>query len=349
MKTDYIIVGQGIAGSVMALTLRQAGRSVLIVDAAGKSSSSAIAAGVYNPFNFRRSMPVWKAEEAASMASRFYAEAEQVTGVPFHVSTPIVRVFQSEKEAAEWGAYITFPGARFAQSPDDAGRRGAVITPYGSGMLSGGGVVNTERLISATRTLFDNQGYYINEHFDHPALIVGDNGVQYRSVEARKIIFCEGHLASGNSFFPERSIVPTKGELIHISVPGLNESSVINGPVYLAPLGNDEYVCGATFNPGRSDEEKTAQGRDELLTKLRTFVDLPCTVIRHLAGVRPAGRDRKPVIGLSSGSHNVAIFNGFGSKGVLMAPYLAQLLVNHVENQAEIPAEINIRRFGKGK
>ena len=31
-KTDYIIVGQGLAGSILALTLLKKGKSVIIID-----------------------------------------------------------------------------------------------------------------------------------------------------------------------------------------------------------------------------------------------------------------------------------------------------------------------------
>ena len=55
-----------------------------------------------------------------------------------------------------------------------------------------------------------------------------------------------------NGLFSDVHLAPTKGEVVHVSIPDLNLTEILHGPVYLSPLGNDLYVCGATFDPGKS-------------------------------------------------------------------------------------------------
>ena len=51
---DYLIVGQGLAGSLLAMTLVKMGKSVLVVDRYQTSSASRVAAGLLNPVTGRK-------------------------------------------------------------------------------------------------------------------------------------------------------------------------------------------------------------------------------------------------------------------------------------------------------
>ncbi|MBK8367632.1 MAG: hypothetical protein IPL10_09490 [Bacteroidetes bacterium] len=51
---DFIIVGQGIAGSVLSLSLISAGYAVLVISTPNLSTSSKIAAGIWNLIVFKR-------------------------------------------------------------------------------------------------------------------------------------------------------------------------------------------------------------------------------------------------------------------------------------------------------
>lgn len=313
----------------------------------GRSWSSGVAAGIYNPFNFRRASPLPHAKSASPIASEFYARIEKICEGEFHSSKSIVRVFSDAQERELWTKYVAQPDAKFASSAivndlyDDK-----IKMPFGSGLVTGGGVVNTGALMFHVKAFFEQQNLYREEWFDTDKLEYSDEAVCYdQRITAKNIIFCEGHLAPGNALFPHIPVVPTKGEILHVHIPGLNATEVINGSVYLSPIGNDLYICGATFNPGRSDEQTTEAGKNELIEKLESLVNIPFRVESHFAGVRPAGRDRKPVIGRSRNHRNLSIFNGFGSKAVLMSPFLAQMLADHLETGADLLPEVNIARF----
>ena len=81
------------------------------------------------------------------------------------------------------------------------------------------------------------------------------------------------------------------------------------------------------------------------LEKQGSMIALPFRAESQFAGVRPAGKDRKAMVGLHDLHKNVAIFNGAGGRGVLLSPFFAQLLADHMESGASIPLEIDFARF----
>ena len=62
MKVDYIIVGQGLAGSLIAYELLKRNRKILVYDLPEENQSSSVAAGLFNPVTGRRFVKTWKAD-----------------------------------------------------------------------------------------------------------------------------------------------------------------------------------------------------------------------------------------------------------------------------------------------
>ena len=346
VKIDYLIVGQGIAGSTLAMTLYNRGKRVLIVSKDGLSSSSAVAAGIYNPFNFRKTTPTRFAREATPLAKTFYKALEAQLDSNFHTDKNIIRVFGSSLEYDQWSAYVSQNDSVFASRSTAPGEITEKLNaPFGTGIITGGGVINTAGYIYAVKKFFADRNLYRDEKFTGNLEFSEEEVLYNGEITAQKVIFCDGHLASFNKYYPRLSIAPTKGETLHVFIPELKSNDVINGPVYLSPLGNDLYDCGATFNPGKADEEVTETGRDELISKLQKMICVTFRAESQFSGVRPAGRDRKPVIGVSREERKIAFFNGFGSKAVLLSPFLAQMLADHLESGTEILPEVSISRF----
>jgi glycine oxidase len=114
-----------------------------------------------------------------------------------------------------------------------------------------------------------------------------------------------------------------KGELIEIAAPGLQEGFILKGEVFVLPLGDGRFRVGATYSHDTLDNEPTAAGLTELTTKLEKMIVVPYTVTSHRAGLRPTTYDRQPVIGPIPGNPQISVLNGFGSRGVLQAPWYA--------------------------
>ena len=70
-------------------------------------------------------------------------------------------------------------------------------------------------------------------------------------------------------------------------------------------------------------------------------------MVEHVAGIRPTVVDRRPLVGQHPEHKNLYVLNGFGSRGVLIAPYASQQLFHYIERQDALDPEINIQRFTK--
>ncbi|NNC45652.1 MAG: FAD-binding oxidoreductase, partial [Winogradskyella sp.] len=59
----------------------------------------------------------------------------------------------------------------------------------------------------------------------------------------------------------------------------------------------------------------------------------------------PTVPDRRPMVGQHSQHKPLYILNGLGTRGVMIAPYVAEKLFNFIENGEPLDNEININRF----
>src|SRR5689334_5756148 len=99
---DYIIVGQGLAGSSVAVQLIKAGRKILVIDEPSRNRASLIAAGLFNPVTGKKMTKTWMADTIFPYLHKFYPDVEQMTGGSFFHSKPLYRPFVSIEEQNEW-------------------------------------------------------------------------------------------------------------------------------------------------------------------------------------------------------------------------------------------------------
>lgn len=138
---------------------------------------------------------------------------------------------------------------------------------------------------------------------------------------------------------------PVKGEVITIFSPQLKLNEIISKGVFICPIGNHRYNVGATYHWDKLDDVPTKEGASELTKKLSDIIKVPFDVVDHRAGVRPAVKGRRPLLGEHPSAKNVIIFNGMGSKAVLMVPFLAEHLINHLTKGSLLMDEVNLERF----
>ncbi|MFN6037990.1 MAG: FAD-dependent oxidoreductase, partial [Bacteroidota bacterium] len=93
MKTGTVVVGLGIAGAVIANSLRKRKEDFVVVDSAELSSSSKIAAGIWNPVVFKRMTTSWMAKEALVAMKEFFHEAEIFYKSQFFLQKKILKYF----------------------------------------------------------------------------------------------------------------------------------------------------------------------------------------------------------------------------------------------------------------
>lgn len=346
---DYLILGHGIAGATLAWELRRRGRTVLVLDDNQPDTASKVAAGLINPVAGKRFALAWRADELLPAASAFYRELEQHFKQPFFYELPIWKLFSS---VAEQNTMV----ARSADQPwqDFVEEAGTPLPPtagvrdeFGGLRIRRGGYVQLNDLLAAlTREQLANGGLEY-ETFDWEQLVTGPTGITYAGrVRARHFVCCEGAAAVENPYFQWLPLTPNQGEVLDVECQGLSQDQVLNKGAYVVPLGNGQFRVGATYRWPPFAEGTTPEALAELSGRLAATTELPFAVRAQRAGVRPAVRDRKPLLGRHPEVPELSIFNGFGSKGVMLAPRLAALLADHLENPAiELWPEVNIKRY----
>jgi glycine oxidase len=79
MKVDYIIVGQGLAGSAVAVELIKRQKSIVVFDEPSSNNSSRIAAGLFNPVTGKKMVKTWLADKLFPVIHAYYASVEKLS------------------------------------------------------------------------------------------------------------------------------------------------------------------------------------------------------------------------------------------------------------------------------
>lgn len=346
---DFLIVGQGIAGTVLAHTLIGQGKTVRVVDDWNYSSSSKVAAGLYNPIVFKRFTKSWMVDELLPVAEKFYTDLEQILGEQLFYKKEIVKLFTEKGEKDLW----LKKGEDEEQEKYLSGTvehdflTGHLNSENGAGFVKQAGNVDVKKMLTLFRAHLKKRHLIVEEKFNYAELQPNGDSVSYKEVHAKKIIFCEGFRATENPYFSWLPFKLTKGEILTIKLSGgiIPDDKCINKGVFILPVGSDLYKVGATHNWNELNEIPSEQGKNELIEKLNHILKIPYQVIAHEAGVRPTVRDRRPLIGLHPKHSSIGIFNGMGTKGIMLAPYFAVHFSEVLNGNKTLNKEVDIARF----
>lgn len=346
MHRDYIIVGQGLAGSLLSYFLIRRHCNVVVYDDPGQPKSSTAAAGIFNPFTGRRLTKTWLADQLFPFLMNFYKELEQDLKVQVLHLKPMYRPFLTADEQNEWGSRLY--DNRYNQYIDSILNPGEALpevkNPLGGIMLKRCGYVNTNALIAAIRGFLISRNALVSERFSLNELQILKDSVIYQGCHARKVIFCEGPWLNDNSFFNWLPLKPVKGELLEIELEKPLEF-IVNRKVFVLPYNEKFCKVGATFDNRKINWSVTDQAKFDLTEKLNGLLKIPYKIRDQIAGVRPATLDRRPLIGLHPECEPLAIFNGLGTKGISLAPYLVQKFWEFLDEGKPLMPEVTISRY----
>ncbi len=346
---DYIIVGSGLAGICFAETALQAGKSILVVDGE-KRSSSQVAGGMYNPVVLKRFTEVWKVREQLDIARPFFKALEDKLQVKLDYKMPLYRRLMSVEEQNNWFEASDKPNlSAYLASVLVKNNNAGVDAAFSFGEVFETGYVDTAQLITSYRKYLREKELYVQADFDYDQFQYDSNGVTYKNIQAKNIVFAEGYGMLENPFFKDLPLDGTKGELLIVRIPHLNFKEILKAGVFLIPIGNDLYKVGATYDWNDKSDNITVAAKDELLAGLRSVVNLEFEIVEQIAGVRPTVKDRRPLVGRSKESACIHVLNGLGTRGVLLGPFLAKHLFQNIENGVELDSNISIARFDKKK
>lgn len=321
---DYIIVGQGLAGTILSHQLIKAGYSVYVINDYNPGCASYVAAGIFSPIAGQRIAKIDNATSVIQNAYATYQELETLLNIRCFHEIPYIKLAVDEK--LDYYMQKRIADTRYKE----------VITPVHHNIhnkilngiiIKSTGYVDTKKLLDAYRTYLIAHNMYRQEKFDDAKLVVNLDHVVYGDIKAKCIIFCNGLIANENRFFNNLQFNPTKGELLTIKMETTMDY-ILNGNVFVLPLGNNLFHVGATYERNYKNELPSPKGLAWLKAELEKIIDVPYEIIEHKAGIRPTTFGHKPFIAWHEAYPNVNVFSGFGSKGVSIIPYYAQFFVS---------------------
>lgn len=344
MKPEILILGQGLAGTLLAWELERAGIEFKLADAGHRWAASRVALGVINPLTGPRLTKSWRVDTLLPVAREVYTGLEQELGIPLWQPMRVRRFYVNEAERQ-----LLAEKQANGELNDYAGGSD------GDGFwIEGAARVAVARLIAAARERWRKAGKLREECVsdeelnDRYALVIACNGAALRTRNGEPTRANDESLGGVGRVF---GFVPwrfSKGENLVGAVDGLSPDLMLNRGHWLVPLEPGHATVGSTHVPARCDGILTAEARRQLEASAAAMSPDPFTPDEHQAGVRAAVADHKPLVGRHPANPRLGIFNGLGGKGALLAPGLARQWSQHLTTGTPFEREVDVARLWRG-
>jgi glycine oxidase len=342
---DYLVVGQGLAGSVLAALLTERGRSFLVVDDNHRTAASKAAGGIINPITGKRLNRPALIGELLQEAFSTYPRIEQLLGVPLFSRRNVLRLFTDGVEQQRWEGkrqlpdYEPYVSATYPQVPVNLADRHGALEIIVAGQL------DIRELIRKSRAILKAQDRLLEALFDYEGLQISSAAIEWHDIQAKYVIFCEGYRMSENPFFNTIKLNPAKGEVLTLEAPEFDDSRVIQCGKWIFRSLSGEILAGTTYSWDRFDENPTSEAKDQIQRGIQSFCRFGFDVKDHRAGVRAVTKvDNRPIVGVHPKWPRLAILNGLGSKGALQVPFSARQLLENLERNEYLHPEIAVCR-----
>lgn len=347
-EIDYLIIGQGLAGTLLADRLLGRNKRLIVYDEGHVGNSTVNAAGIINPVTGRRFVKSWMFEDLIPVALKQYRSLETRLGISLIRERNIIRSLPDHKTLHDWMVKSTWPDYQpyVVAHPDVAGFQNFLNVEGLWCEVKGSYQIDLALLITKMRSMLTTMKLLREEHFDPEALRAVNRLWQYKDLTVKNVIFCEGFRLGSNPFFKSPVFLnPSKGEHLLLSIPGCSLSKMIKRKYFLVPLEKDLFWFGAKDGWHFSDSEPTGEAFELLNRHADRMVQVPYEILEHRAAIRPTIKDRRPVIGKHESLEGIYLFNGLGTKGSSLGPYWAEQLVRHIEEKIPLPPEVDVSRF----
>jgi glycine/D-amino acid oxidase-like deaminating enzyme len=346
MEVDYLIVGQGICGTMISWFLYREGKSFMVIDDGNENSSSKIAAGIINPVTGRRYAYTWMIDGVMPFAIDSYKVIGDYLGVELAFPRSIIDFFPSPQMRTAFIERLTENDTYLHSYPDQNHFNQYFNHAFGCGEIRPAYTVHLQVLLSSWRNRLAAMNAIREEKFDANILTTSKDSVSYDNLTAQRIIFCDGTDGVSNPWFQILPYAPNKGEALVIECEELTNEHIFKRGLMLAPMpGQHLYWLGSNYQWEFADDQPSEQFYVHATSVLNTWLKKPYKVLAHKAAVRPATLERRPFVGFHPQFQNIGILNGMGTKGTSLAPFFAHQLVQHLLYGLPITPEANVHRF----
>lgn len=343
---DFIIVGRGLAATCLMHQFHKAGISFITIGNTNLSSSSRVAAGIWNPIVFKRLTSSWMADKLIPKLENFYHDCEIKINKKILYHRNIQKPFTEDQEKNLWKKKANDELSAFLDphiySASSNQQHLKIANQFGQ--VKQAGNVDMLSFLDASTGFFAD--CIVNEIFVYENLKIEENKVCYNNHHAKNIVFCEGYLVKHNPVFSWIPLVPAQGETLTIkSKDLLLQNSIFNRDGFIMDIAPHLYKVGATYEWKNLNDQITDAGLFCLQKKLSGMIDCDYDIVSHEAGVRPSSLDRRPIVGAHPKHQHAFVFNGLGSKGVMLAPFFTENFVHFYLQKQTLHPEVDVKRF----
>jgi glycine oxidase len=342
---DYLIVGQGLAGSVFAALLLERGRPFVVVDDDHRTAASKAAGGIINPITGKRLNRPSLIGELLQDSFSTYPMIEQLVGVPLFTRRKVLRLFVDDVEQRRWEAKRHLPEYEQYVSPTSPEVPTNLVSAHGGFEITVAGQLDIRQFITRFRSLLKAQDRLLEAPFRYDLLRISSAAVEWRDIRARYVIFCEGYRMTENPYFNAIRLNPAKGEVLTLETPDFSDLRIVQCGKWIFRSLSGQILAGTTYSWDHLDENPTCEAKDQIRKGIQSFCELDFEVTDHRAGVRAVTKaDNRPIVGVHPNWPRLAILNGFGSKGALQVPFSARQLLENLEQNEYLHSEIAVCR-----
>ncbi|MCH5599073.1 FAD-dependent oxidoreductase [Niabella ginsengisoli] len=319
-----------------------------VIDNGNINTPSQAAAGLINPVTGRRVVTVWLDDVIIPFAEKVYNEMGSFLNINALSKTTIIDFFPNPfmresflKKLSQQALYINLV--------EDANYMSSYFNyEFGTGTIDPAYIVHLQKLLPAWRNHLLSTNQLISDPFDFSSLVVKENKIVYKDINADQIIFCDGVQGNNNPYFSLLPFALNKGEALIIEAPDLPPDYIYKKSMTIAPFAEPgTFWTGTNYIWDFEDDLPTPTFRSTTEQTLKSWLKVPFKVIDHKAAVRPATIERRPFVGFHPLYKNVGILNGMGTKGCSLAPYFAHQLVENILHKTPIEKDADIERHSR--
>ena len=341
---DVIIIGGGIIGLSLAISLRKQGLRVLVVERGkpGREASHAAAgmlagSGVEIPPALRI-----LAEASARLYPEFAHEIEDESGKQIDLRDQGTILLSSDGNSLESAEPLSPEQLRSLEpwvAPPRRGRLGLDPSGQTSAAYLSERSVDPRALVAAAIKAAHHRGVDVSSGSEVKSLLVAANrvtGIQTEktSYSAPIVVNCAGAWAGciGPVHFPVR---PVKGQMLAV-VEGPSLRHVVRAErVYLVPRSDRRVVIGSTVEEAGYNKQTDVNTIQQLFHAALDIIPALAESKVHeaWAGLRPGTPDDLPILGETEMKGYWAA-SGHFRDGILLAPITAQVMTDLIAGKS---------------
>ncbi|MEK9657720.1 MAG: FAD-dependent oxidoreductase [bacterium] len=331
---DVLIVGQGIAGTMLGFSCMEAGLSFMILDDLKGSNASLAAAALVEPLSGKRWTLSHRADEFIPTAKKRYQEIQRLLNCSFIHDYPTYRILCDEdqkrfyEKRCQDPLFASYLGSFHSQLDS------RIQSPLGSVAIRESFSLNSPLLLGKARAFFLAGNLLRNERVNYKALSLYNTHVCYGDIRAKYVVFCQGASLQNNPFFSFLDFRPSKGETLTLSIPDLPPLGNLSFEKWLIPVAAGLFHYGSTYDWPPFHSDITSANKTLLLAHLDRYMSCPYTIVDQRWGIRCNTQHPTPLCFQHPDEKRVFVLGALGSKGFMSAPFLSHSLAKTLQQRS---------------